>query len=538
LPFAIAAPSPSAFTTANQNNVYIQLGTTNLCWTVAYDWRTSTNNPNNNNPSLSATPCSPGLYTQQFNVTVMPNNAVQITNTGYCTRVYGGISTNGTRLVSHGCGSPPNGAPYDQYNLNTTSGPTLQYVGNTKLCVMLAGTGLQTQPCPASTASSAFTFNIVQTPVLYTCSEGSSIQQVAPLTSASTPIVANPGTKFGNIPWNGNNSFYSPTQFVVGVYNNGVPQPWCYVTWTTRNNDLVNNGWLLSVDNLTDSNGQATAYWVAGNATNQFLDVSIDGLNGTAATTTCYGSTTLMPGLRAGQAPYVYYHTASLWQQFSVDVTPLTMKPTTYYEVIGLNSLRTYGGMQTGNVLIFSVWGYYNTTNSTQYIWPVTLRSVAGAKCGRFGGEGTGNHCLYTGMPLPVNSTFNFVNTVASATINGAQGMQYTMTVTAKSTGVSIELASFFLPGVINEFPSGGYAFVEDFGRGQHSCLLNAPRAVHLGNITYQAVGASSWQDMPISAGGLNDATNPCANWNSFSDSTGFTMAAGGFNNPYNADYS
>ncbi|KAJ3059135.1 hypothetical protein HDU98_004834 [Podochytrium sp. JEL0797] len=403
---------------------------------------------------------------------------------------------------------------------------------------MLAGTGLQTQPCPASTASSAFSFNIVQTPVLYTCSEGSSIQQVAPLTSVFTPIAANPGTKFGNIPWNGNNSFYVPTQFVVGVYNNGVPQPWCYVTWATRDNDLVNNGWLLSVDNLTDANGQATAYWVAGNATNQFLDVSINGLNGTAATTSFYGSTKLMPGLRAGQAPYVYYHTASLWQQFSVDVTPLTMKPTTYYEVIGLNSLRTYGGMQTGNVLIFSVWGYYNTTNSSQYIWPVTLRSVAGAKCGRFGGEGTGNHCLYTGMQLPINSTFNFVNTVASATINGAQGMQYTMTVTAKSTGVSIELASFFLPGVINEFPSGGYAFVEDYGPGHHSCLLNPPRAVHLGNITYQAVGASSWQDMPISAGGLNDATNPCANWNSFKDSTGFTMAAGGFNNPYNVDYS
>ncbi|KAJ3066404.1 hypothetical protein HDU98_010315 [Podochytrium sp. JEL0797] len=142
---------------------------------IAYDFATDSQNPSNTMASLSAELCDLRLSTQQFNVTKMPNGAVEVTNEGYCTRVYGGSSTAGTSLVSHDCGAPPDGAVYDQYNLLPTStGTTFQYLGNTNLCVSLVGTELQTRSCVDSSKSNEF--EIVESPVLHVAFEDAHMQ--------------------------------------------------------------------------------------------------------------------------------------------------------------------------------------------------------------------------------------------------------------------------------------------------------------------------------------------------------------------------
>ncbi|KAJ3075888.1 hypothetical protein HDU98_006659 [Podochytrium sp. JEL0797] len=182
-----------------QASVNIQVSGTNLCWTVAYDFVTGAN-PTDAETLLSTSPCVKGLYTQKFNVATMPNGAVQLTNTGYCTRVYGGLTVSGTPLVSHSCGAQPNGLAFDQFNLDAVSGATFQYVNDKDLCVAVVGSRLETLPCSRAATSSAFKFTIVDADVdvhttasIDAVSTAESVAPTPPPAAIPTTATAAPG---------------------------------------------------------------------------------------------------------------------------------------------------------------------------------------------------------------------------------------------------------------------------------------------------------------------------------------------------------
>ncbi|KAJ3075147.1 hypothetical protein HDU98_009101 [Podochytrium sp. JEL0797] len=444
-------------------------------------------------------------------------------------QVNGDTEAAGTGFFMWGCDSR------DQVFLTFSEADTISFVhASTGMCVTRTsgGTGLEIEPCPSreDTESSPATFSIVQVPTAHACPIGTTISPVFPITSPSSPIVGNPGTKYGNMPYNGDTN-YRAIEFNISVTLNGVPQPWCHVSWTPRGNNLIENGWVSSVDVYSDANGHARGYWDAGKATFQFLDVSVL-VAGEPLVHTFYGETVLPPGGASGQSIYAVWWT-SPWSEWSVDVTPRTFPGTTYYETIG--TPHTYGGIQSNTNLIFSVWTY---SKGNETIVPVLLRQYPPATCNDFGHEGTGKHCKVN-VPLCLNGTYNMVHTAELGSHNGVSGITYAMSYTDKQTGLSFELGAYFLAGV-DEMPSGAYGFVEDWYNGAASCLVVPPRVVTYSNVKHRESNSGEWEQVMKASwmdGYRLNHNQMCDNQKYHFKDGVFTLAAGGLNFPGNDDW-
>ena len=132
--------------------------------------------------------------------------------------------------------------------------------------------------CFASLMLGASNVSCAQTrPATNDCEVGSTITAVT-----SSAGVARIGSVFSSSlydPTNEtNNTSHNPKKLQVRVTKNGVAKANCSVVWQPANS--TTQGWVFADSPVTDANGYAYAWWVAGSAKNQTLNVSIQQTDG------------------------------------------------------------------------------------------------------------------------------------------------------------------------------------------------------------------------------------------------------------------
>lgn len=308
------------------------------------------------------------------------------------------------------------------------------------------------------------------------------------------------------------NGTHNPQKIQVRVTKKGSPKANCTVSWKPKGGaDGIASGWVFPDNTVSDANGYVSAWWVAGRAQNQSVEVSIQQANGNLSKASIVGSA--YGHKTRANSIHVSWRTPA-WDKFKADVTPLTWAPTTYYEVIGFNG--GYTGIQSHQTL-FSLWDVNGVS-------PVVVDAGI-SKCGNFGGEGTGIKCEAPIKPK-ANVTYRFE--LETALADGGK-QDYTVYFTDTSTQKRQKLATLRLPSVIPQ--SGAYGFVEDWYAAGHSCLDNDVRAAKYNNIWYFDKVKQIWAQYKRGIGDAvytPDHNEICANYN-FNFSNGdFFLSTGG----------
>ncbi|SMC18722.1 Carbohydrate binding domain-containing protein [Andreprevotia lacus DSM 23236] len=261
----------------------------------------------------------------------------------------------------------------------------------------------------------------------------------------------------------GNNT-HQPQKITVKVTRAGAALAGCKVKWTPVNGN--DSGWVFPLADKTDSNGQVSAWWTAGKASLQTVQASVQHQDGSSSQTEITGQA--YP--HSTRANSIHFNWSSpVWDRFSVDVTPQSWAPTTYYSAI--NFPGGYTGIQTSQVL-FSLWDVNGVS-------PVVLNKGI-ATCSNFGGEGTGIKC-YAPITPQVNVTYRFELEVAP-TSDGRT--DYTLYFTDMSVGTRTLFATMRYQTSVT--PSGASAFVEDWSEAKASCLANSARTAYFHNVKYR----------------------------------------------------
>jgi hypothetical protein len=295
------------------------------------------------------------------------------------------------------------------------------------------------------------------------------------------------------------NTTHQPRKLKVRVTLNGQPVQGCAVRWLPRDADQGakdKNGWAFPDAPATDFNGIVGAWWTAGSAKRQTLDVAIDRADGSRGAVEIQGQSR-GHDTRANSVHVVWNPTSS-WQKFSTDVTPHSWPATTYYEVIGFNG--GYGGIQS-HQLLFSLW-------DVDGVSPVVVDPGISV-CSNFGGEGTGIKCEAAYKP-EVGVTYRFELEVAT-TADGRQ--DYSMFFTDPRDGQRKKLGTMRVPHALAQ--SSVYGFVEDWSDTANSCLNNPVRAATFSRVRYQDA-SGTWVDVKKALGDAvytPDYNEVCANY-------------------------
>ncbi len=305
------------------------------------------------------------------------------------------------------------------------------------------------------------------------------------------------------------NTSHKPLKLQVKVTTaSGDPVKGCNVAWKA---DGVASGWVFADSTSTDPNGLSSAWWTAGSGSSQTLSVSLARADGSVASTAITGAA--QGHSTRANSIHIGWDTPA-WQGFTVEVTPHSFPPTTYYEAIGFNG--GYGGVQSSQ-LLFSLWDVDGV--SPEVIDP------GAATCGNFDGEGTGIKCELPYAP-EVEKTYRFELQVAAAP-GGKQ--DYTMYFTDPKDGQRKKIATLRIPKVIAQ--SGGDGFVEDWATEASSCLDNAVRYATFGRVKYQGLDGT-WVDVVKGKGSAvytPDHNEVCANYSfKFIDGGSFLISTGG----------
>lgn len=368
------------------------------------------------------------------------------------------------------------------------------------------GAGAATTPTP--TTPTPTTDPTPVGPLTKDCANGATITALTP-----TAGLARMGSVFSKSlydpgPTDVNNT-HEPQKLKVQVLLDGKAQAGCTVAWQPRTGEA--SGWAFADSVVTDANGYATAWWTAGTAQAQTLDVSIQTKDGAikavAITGTAYGHTTRANSIHLNWS-------TPAWDKFSAEVTPITWEPTTYYEVIGING--GYTGIQSHQRL-FSLWDVNGVS-------PEVIDSGI-SKCSNFGGEGTGIKCESAFVPK-TNVAYRFEMEVVAAPNNK---QDYTVFFTDPTDGVRQKLATMRLPRP--QTNAGAYGFVEDWGTEAASCLANKPRAAYFGNVKYRDLATGLWVDVKKANGtAVYTPTHNevCANYQHIVENGKFRLSTGG----------
>lgn len=294
------------------------------------------------------------------------------------------------------------------------------------------------------------------------------------------------------------NTTHQPRKLKVRVTLGGQPVQGCAVNWLPResgNADKDGSGWVFPDAPATDFNGIASAWWTAGSANRQTLDVGLRRADGSRTAVEIRGQS--RGHETRANSIHVSWKTPA-WQKFSAEVTPHSWPATTYYEVIGFNG--GYGGIQSQQ-LLFSLWDVNGVS-------PVVVDPGI-SNCTNFGGEGTGIKCEAAYKPQ-VGATYRFELEVA-ATADGRQ--DYSMFFTDPRDGRRKKLGTLRLPAVLAQ--SGAYGFVEDWSATAKSCLGNPVRSATYGRVRYQGADGA-WVDVKKALGDAvytPDHNEVCANY-------------------------
>ncbi len=316
----------------------------------------------------------------------------------------------------------------------------------------------------------------------------------------------------------GNNTTDQPQKIQVQVTLNGQPQGGCAVTWTPNNGTA--SGWVFPDTADGDNYGNSRAWWTAGTASQQSVNVSITRVDGSTAQTTITGSA--FPSLTRSNSIHATVSTP-VWDQYSAEVTPLTTPPTTYFEAIGFANGYTgiqYIGNQQGLVL-FSIWAVPVNGVLTN----PTVMDAGISTCQSFGGEGTGIQCV---SPYPTQAGVTYLFELQVATVVNSTGQDYTVYFTDKSTGVRQKLATLRMP--VSQVNSGNDSFVEDWGTFTTSCLSNPQRAAqfteqYLDHATQQWVTVASANGSAVYT---PDHDEICSNYQFSYVNNTFQLSSGG----------
>ncbi|WP_373974238.1 DUF3472 domain-containing protein [Chitinibacter sp. SCUT-21] len=341
------------------------------------------------------------------------------------------------------------------------------------------------------------------------CANGSSI--VAITRSAG---VARMGSVYSSTLYDPNirseaNNTHKPQAIKVVVSNGGKALAGCKVNWTPINGN--DSGWVFPLAEKTNAQGEVSAWWIAGKASAQQVRASIRLADGSSRETEITGQAFA----HTTRANSIHLNWSSpLWNGFSVDVTPQSWAPTTYYSAI--NFPGGYTGIQT-NQLLFSLW-------DVNGISPTVIDKGI-ATCSNFGGEGTGIKC-YAPYKPQVNVTYRFELEVAATS---DEKTDYTLYFTELPSGARTKFATMRYQAKVS--PYGAAAFVEDWYEEKTSCLANTRRAAYFSNVKYRSPSTGQWTEIRKATGSAvyNQWHNEiCSNYAFGTEQGRFWMGTGG----------
>lgn len=269
------------------------------------------------------------------------------------------------------------------------------------------------------------------------------------------------------------NTSHNPQKLQVRAsWPDGSAAAGCQLNWQTQ---APANGWAHPLAAVTDSRGDAFAYWVAGQNQQQQLVVSVAA---NPARQVSFAAAVRGHSTRANSVHLAYW--SEQWQSFSVTLQPQSWPATTYYSAI--NFPGGYTGIQN-HQLLFSVW------DSDDAVPARVIKAAAGVSCSEFGGEGTGAKCE---MPFAPKTNGRYQFTV-SLSYPDASHTDYQLHVTDLDAGTAPLYFATLRYGK-KTAPTGAYSFVEDWADEQSSCLAHQARAVLISQVRYKTAANSAWQ--------------------------------------------
>ena len=376
--------------------------------------------------------------------------------------------------------------------------------------VSSCGGGSSTTSANSSAVSITTPEVAINRPVTKDCENGAVITALTP--NAGVARVGSVYSKSLYVPSDTSpNDTHQPQKISVQVSLNGKGLAGCNVAWIPKQGQA--GGWVFPDALVTDASGVVNAWWTAGSAAVQSVDVSIQQKDGTVKSTVITGAAT--PHTTRANSIHLSWSTLA-WDQFSAEVTPITWEPTTYYEVIGING--GYTGIQS-HQLLFSLWDVNGVS-------PVVIDKGI-SRCSNFGGEGTGIKCEAAFIPK-ANVTYRFEMEVAAA---ASDQQDYTVYFTDTSDNARKKLATMRLPRP--QTNSGAYGFVEDWGTEASSCLENKPRSAYFGNVKYLDHVSGLWVNVTKAKGtAVYTPTHNevCSNYSHTVEGNRFKLSTGGTN--------
>lgn len=319
------------------------------------------------------------------------------------------------------------------------------------------------------------------------------------------------------------NDTHQPAPVVVRVTDGaGAPVAGCEVAWEPG----ASSGWIFAASPTTDSDGRVSAWWTAGDAAEQTVTARISHADGTTSEATAHGSS--MPHSTRSNSIHINYEVTGTYDAFSVDVTPVTFAPTTYYSTI--NFPGGYTGLQNtssadgpapleNQVVIFSVWDVG--------VVDAVVVDAAGSTCTGFGGEGTGARCMLQ-YAWELGHSYRFELEI---TYPVADRTDYAVWVSDATDPSAIVRRTHIATLRYGEHAEPWYAsgFVEDWYVEAPSCLDNPERTVRFHDARYRYAGA--WTD--VRAASFGAVYNPwhdeiCANYAYRADGDAFLWSSGG----------
>ncbi|WP_211251786.1 DUF3472 domain-containing protein [Andreprevotia chitinilytica] len=306
------------------------------------------------------------------------------------------------------------------------------------------------------------------------------------------------------------NTTHQPQKITVQVTRAGSPLAGCKVSWTPQNGTA--SGWVFPLSDKSDASGNVSAWWVAGTASSQAVTASIQHQDGSQRTAQITGQA--YPHQTRANSIHINWSTGT-WDRFTVDVTPQTWGPTTYYSAV--NWVGAYTGIQSGQ-LLFSVWDVNGVS-------PTVIDQGMATTCKNFGGEGTGIQCLLPFTPQ-VNVAYRFEVDIDPTTDGRTD---YTVYFTDMSNGVRKKFATLRYPTTVSAWYASG--FVEDWSDAQANCIANPARIAYFGNVQYRDKATNQWVKVTKASGdAVYTPTHNeiCSNYQFGVESGNFKLSTGG----------
>ena len=296
----------------------------------------------------------------------------------------------------------------------------------------------------------------------------------------------------------------------------GDPIPDHDYSWTTD----PHSGWVHPASGRTNHAGRIVARWVAGWPGEGVLSLNVaDSVSQTTKAIPVRSTESRNPP--AG-ALAIWMNNADPSRGYSVDLTPLSEPPGTYYAAMNWDG--GYAGLQRAGSrydrqLQFSVWDVPGVGGAQ------VVKAGEGVLCTPFGGEGTGRKCELE-YPWSVGTAYRFE--VTEADMDGGSAMTLHVTDLAAGERRFVGTLRYARRARMTSFAM----FVEDFWMADRHCLAREVRSAAIRRA--MALIDGSWQ--PLTEGRLaphtedsqNPGTPPCANLAARDHAAGIEIVIGG----------